>query len=84
MQQHYWDNYYDKAIIINDSTFCPEDHSWKTNHKRWLYSINMMKKIIKENDINIIELTEDNEYSNDGDTNPLLIRLIGRASIKYD
>lgn len=64
--------------LIKASTYDTDDKSYTTTHKRWLYDIDMCKKLASENDCDIIYCEEDyfSPNHNTETTNPLLIRFI--------
>jgi len=64
-------------VLIGQSTY-NKDNSYSTDHKRWLYNKEMLIILAKINNIDIIELYEDRNFSVTSESNPLLFRLIGK------
>ena len=65
------------------STFDINDKSYTTKHKRWLYSIEMCKKLAYDNDCDIL-YSEEGYFSPNKNTetsNPLLIRFVCRKKL---
>jgi SAM-dependent methyltransferase len=72
----------DKDLIQN-SIYDECDKSYSTTHKRWLYNKDILYKLAKNKDLEILEYNED-YYSLNKDTetqNPLLIRFILKKNI---
>lgn len=69
--------------LKQNSVYDKNDKSYKTNHKRWLFSVDMCKKFAIENDCDIIYCEEDYfSYNINTETpNPLLIRLVCRKRV---
>ena len=72
--------------LIKNSTYSKDDNSYTTTHKRWLYTKENIEKMALENDLDIIELKEDYNFSKTDDTekyisDPLLIRLVARKKV---
>ena len=67
------DNELKKNSIYNET-----DKSFTTTHKRWLYSIEMLKDLASNNDCDVLYCEEDyfSPNNNTETTNPLLIRFI--------
>ena len=66
------------SILIKNSTYDKEDFSYKTTHKRWLYSIPILEKLIIKYNMKTIYM-EEGYFSPNKNTeteNPLLIRCI--------
>ena len=65
------------------STFNEDDKSYTTKHKRWLYSIDMCKKLASENDCDVLYCDEGyfSPNKNTETSNPLLIRFVCRKKI---
>lgn len=64
-----------KSILVNDTAFY-------TDHHRWLYSIDMLKKKCCQYDLEILYLEENINFSITTEENPVLIRLICRKKEK--
>jgi SAM-dependent methyltransferase len=65
--------------LIKSSRFDDKDKSYTTDHKRWLYTKEMLLKLTTGMDLEILELVEKYGYSRVSDTeDPLLIRYIAR------
>ena len=72
--------------LIKNSTYNESDKSYSTTHKRWLYSIEMIKKLAEENNLDVIELVENYDFSKTNNneayvSNPLLIRFVARKKL---
>ena len=66
------------SSLKQNSIYDDNDKSFKTTHKRWLFSIEMCQKMAVENDCDIISC-EEGYFSHNSNTeteNPLLIRMI--------
>ena len=64
--------------LKKNSVYNVSDKSFTTTHKRWLYSIDMLKKLASTNDCNVL-YCEEGYFSPNNTTetnNPLLIRFI--------
>ena len=67
--------------LINLSKYDEYDKSYTTDHKRWLYNINMILEYL-DNNLEILELEESYNFSKVNQAeNPLLIRFIARKNI---
>ena len=55
--------------------------SYKTTHKRWLYSKERLNILSQENNIEILEMEESRGFSNTSVSDPLLIRFVGRKKL---
>ena len=72
--------------LKENSIYDEDDNSYATKHKRWLYSIDMCKKLAADNDCEILHC-EEGYFSRNENTetvNPLLIRFVCRKrSLPY-
>jgi len=64
--------------LIKNSTYSENDNSYTTSHKRWPLNREMLNEMVKDKQLEIIEMTEGYfSYDNYAETNnPLLIRCI--------
>ena len=68
-------------ILKEESIYSTSDLSYKTTHKRWLYSVERLTLLAQQNDIEILELIESRNFSKTESSDPLLIRFIGRKKL---
>lgn len=68
--------------LVNNSVYNECDQSYSTNHKRWLYNKDMIDLMAKSCDLETLELIEDSNFSNTDESNPLLIRFIGKKRVR--
>lgn len=69
--------------LKKSSVYNQNDKSYKTTHKRWLYTMNICNQLAKENDCEVLYL-EEGYFSpsiNTETDNPLLIRFICRKKL---
>lgn len=69
--------------LKKNSIYNEDDKSYETTHKRWLYTIDMCKKLALDNDCDVLYCEED-YFSPNAHTeteNPLLIRFICRKKL---
>jgi len=66
------------SALISNSTYDKEDLSYKTTHKRWLYSIDKLEKLLTKYNMKKIYMEEGyfSPNTNTETQNPLLIRCI--------
>lgn len=66
------------TILINNSIYDEEDFSYKTTHKRWLYSISRLEDLILKYNMKTIYMEEGyfSPNKNTETNNPLIIRCI--------
>jgi hypothetical protein len=64
--------------LLENSVYDKSDKSYKTTHKRWPYTIDMLNEIAVTNELEIIYIEEDffSLNENTETKNPLLIRTI--------
>ena len=64
--------------LKNNSEYDENDKSYKTTHKRWLFTIDMCKKLANDHNCDILYCEEDyfSPNTNTETHNPLLIRII--------
>ena len=69
--------------LKKNSKYDKNDKSYETTHKRWLYTINICKKLATDNDCDILYCKEDyfSPNTNTETENPLLIRFICRKKL---
>ena len=65
-------------MLIKNSIYDKEDFSYKTSHKRWLYSIPRLEAIMKNNDIKCLYILEGNlsPDKNAETPDPVVIRCV--------
>ena len=68
-------------ILKGESVYDANDLSYKTTHKRWLYSKERLSILSQENNIEILEMEESRGFSNTSVSDPLLIRFVGRKKL---
>ena len=68
--------------LKKNSIYDDNDKSYTTTHKRWLYSIEMCRKLALDNDCDILYCKEGyfSPNTNTETSNPLLIRFICRTN----
>jgi phosphorylcholine metabolism protein LicD len=72
--------------LIKNSKYNNLDKSYSTTHKRWLYTTDMIKQLAEKNNLEILELSENYNFSKTDNkeayiSNPLLIRFIARKKL---
>lgn len=70
----------DKSLI--DRSKLIDNSIYYTDHNRWLYSVDMLKKQCNQYDLEILYLQENNGFSKTENEDPVLIRLICRKKHK--
>ena len=68
-------------ILKKESYFDGKDLSYKTTHKRWLYGMERLNILCSQNDVEIVEMVEQRGFSKTEESDPLLIRFIGRKKL---
>ena len=69
--------------LIKNSKYNPNDESYETTHKRWLYSEEMLIKLAMDNNCEVVYCKEDyfSPNINTETANPLLIRIVCKKMI---
>ena len=68
-------------ILKKESSYNGQDLSYKTTHKRWLYGMERLNILCNQNDVEIVEMVEKRGFSKTEESDPLLIRFIGRKKL---
>ncbi len=72
---------YNDEILKKESSFDGKDLSYRTTHKRWLYGMERLNILCSQHDVEIIEMVEQRGFSKTEESDPLLIRFIGRKKL---